>query len=64
MASGDPRDTQFGLPLAGTVTQVQQASRDGVSTTVLNMQRLATQRITEHADDNHYINYVGPLYHE
>lgn len=63
MASGDPRDPQYGLPRTGAA-QVQQASRDGVSSTVLDMQKLRTARITEHSNDNHYINYVGPLYHE
>jgi hypothetical protein len=61
MASGNG-DQQYGLPYTGT--PVQQASRDGQQATVLDMQKLGTRTITEHADDNHYVNYVGPLYHE
>lgn len=61
MASGNG-DQQYGLPYTGTA--VQQASRDGETATVLNMQSLGTQTITEHDDDDHYIDYVGPLYHE
>lgn len=61
MASGDPRDQQFGLPYTGT--PVLQASRDGQQTTVLDMQRQATRTIVQSATDDHYTS-DGNLYHE
>lgn len=61
MASGDPRDQQFGRPY--TDTPVQQAARDGQRTTVLDMQRLVTTTIVQSATDDHYTS-DGNLYHE
>lgn len=61
MASGDARDPQYGQPY--TAVPVQQASRDGVTSTVLDMNKGVARTITEHANDDHY-TVDGALYHE
>lgn len=61
MASGNG-DPQYGLPYDGT--PVQQDSRDGKVTTVLDMNSLGTTTITQSEDDDHYIADTGHLYHE
>lgn len=61
MASGDPRDPQYGQPYTGS--PVQQASRDGVTSTVLDMNKGVARTITQHANDDHYAA-DGALYHE
>lgn len=61
MASGDPRDPQLGLPYVGS--QVQQATRNGQSSTVLDMYAMKTVRLTQATNDNHY-TADGHLYHE
>lgn len=61
MASGDPRDPQYGQPYTGSPRL--QGSRDGVSSTVLDLNALGLRRITEHVGDDHY-TADGHLYHE
>lgn len=63
--SSDPRDPQTGIPYTGT--PVQQASRDGEVSDVLDMNKLTVVRITESANDSHYVASgpnSGDLYHE
>lgn len=65
MASGDLRDPQYGQPYTGS--PVQQASRDGVVSTVLDMYKNKSITITEHTSDSHYVAAgpnAGDLYHE
>jgi hypothetical protein len=60
MASGDPRDPQYGQPYTGT--PVQQAPRSG-NQTVLDMTRMTARTVAESANDSHY-TADGNLYHE
>lgn len=61
MASGDPRDPTYGTPYTGT--PVQQASRDGQVSDVLDLNRKVVRRVTQSITDDHYTT-DGDLYHE
>lgn len=61
MSSADPRDPIYGQPYVGT--PVQQASRNGVVSNVLDMYANKVVLVTQSTTDNHYLPN-GNLYHE
>ena len=67
MASGNPQDPVYGVPL--TTAIVTSTTTYPLVETVLNMNRLTSETITRTATDNHYTTEgnaqaAGDLYHE